>query len=228
MPLDRTSTVATIVLDHPECAPVLQHRCIDYCCRGGVTVGEACAKLGIDAEALFAELEQAIAGRRSAPAFDPRSLSTAALVDEIVAHHHAYLRRALPFVQPLAEKVGRVHGDHDARLRELSAAVRELAAILEPHLDEEERALFPALLEEQPDPAVVARELRAMHEDHLAVGAILARIRGLAGDFAPPEWACTSYRTLLSELAALEGDVLRHVHLENHVLMPRFDAGTEA
>jgi regulator of cell morphogenesis and NO signaling len=42
----------------------------------------------------------------------------------------------------------------------------------------------------------------------------------------PPEWACTSYRTLLSELAALEGDVLRHVHLENHVLMPRFAAMT--
>ena len=37
-----------------------------------------------------------------------------------------------------------------------------------------------------------------------------------------PEWGCSSYRVLMSELEALEGDVLRHVHLENHVLMPRF------
>ena len=31
--------------------------------------------------------------------------------------------------------------------------------------------------------------------------------------------------TLFAELEVLEGDVLTHVHLENHVLMPRFAAG---
>jgi iron-sulfur cluster repair protein YtfE (RIC family) len=31
----------------------------------------------------------------------------------------------------------------------------------------------------------------------------------------------------MAELDALEADVLRHVHLENHVLAPRFDASAK-
>ena len=64
-----------------------------------------------------------------------------------------------------------------------------------------------------------------MYEDHVAVGALLGRIRELSDEFATPEWGCNSYRVYMAELAALEEDVLRHVHLENHVLMPRFAAG---
>jgi regulator of cell morphogenesis and NO signaling len=222
MALDRSLTVAQIVLEHAACAAVLQRHRIDYCCRGGVTVGEACARVGADVEAVAAELERAVAESQGAGREDLRSLATPSLVAEIVARHHGYLRRTLPFLRALAEKVGRVHGDHDARLRDLSAAVQELADLLEPHLDEEEQVLFPALVKRELDRVAVRREFEAMVEDHLAVGARLARIRLLAGNFLPPEWACTSYRTLLSELAALEGDVLRHVHLENHVLMPRF------
>ena len=51
---------------------------------------------------------------------------------------------------------------------------------------------------------------------------ILTRICEAAEDFTVPDWACTSYRTLFRELSALEKDVFTHVHLENHVLMPRF------
>ena len=60
-----------------------------------------------------------------------------------------------------------------------------------------------------------------MHEEHLAVGKVLGRLRTAADDFRLPDWACNSYRALFSELEQLEGDVLRHIHLENHVLRPR-------
>jgi regulator of cell morphogenesis and NO signaling len=61
-----------------------------------------------------------------------------------------------------------------------------------------------------------------MREDHLAVGELLHRMRALAGDYQPPERACRTWRLALAELEDLEADVLRHVHLENHVLAPRF------
>ena len=54
------------------------------------------------------------------------------------------------------------------------------------------------------------------------VGALLEQIRDVTEGFEMPGWACTSYRTLFSELEQMEGDIHRHVHLENHVLMPRF------
>jgi regulator of cell morphogenesis and NO signaling len=63
-----------------------------------------------------------------------------------------------------------------------------------------------------------------MHEDHLAVGDLLARLRELSDGYATPDWGCNTYRVLMAELETLEEDTLRHVHLENHVLAPRFSA----
>jgi regulator of cell morphogenesis and NO signaling len=146
------------------------------------------------------------------------------LVAYIVSRHHDYLRKALPFVCGLAAKVARVHGDRDARLRELEAIVAALADTLEPHMDQEEQVLFPAVTARVANAALIAAELETMLADHLGVAALLERMRTTTGDFQLPEWACTSYRTLFAELEKLDADVLRHVHLENHVLMPRFVA----
>jgi len=220
--LDRQQTVANLVLEHSECAEVFQRHRIDFCCRGDLSIEAAARDRKVDLEALVGELSRAVSSRRGARQGDARSLSTPALVAHIVSKHHAYLRRALPFVRTLAAKVSRVHGDHNPKLRELSAAVEDLSAKLEAHLDEEERQLFPMLTEKEPDPSVVAREFSSMVEEHLEVGRLLERVRAATEDFSIPEWACNSYRTLFSELEQLEADVFAHVHLENHVLRPRF------
>jgi regulator of cell morphogenesis and NO signaling len=220
--LDRSATVARIVTEHAAAARVFQKHGIDYCCHGDVSVPEACVGARLDPEALYAELEAVLAVGGERPEEDPRSLSTASLVARIVDRHHGYLRRALPYIAPIMEKVAKVHGARDARLKELAAAFDALAATLPPHLDEEEEVLFPTLVARAPDAGLVARELARMHEDHLAVGDLLARIRELTSGFLTPEWGCNTYRVLMTELEALEADILRHVHLENHVLAPRF------
>jgi regulator of cell morphogenesis and NO signaling len=221
--LDSQQTVASVVLDHSECAPVFQRHRIDYCCRGETTIAAACEKLGLSTDSVLAQLSDAIDARGPASAADDvRALSTAALVARIVERHHTYLRTALPFVGGLAVKVARVHGDRDARLREISAIAGQLSDVLLPHLDEEENELFPHLLAATVDLALVRGELTRMREEHLVVGALLQRVRRATEDFHRPEWACNSYRTLLAELENLETDVLVHVHLENHELMPRF------
>jgi len=222
--MDRSATVARIVTEHAATARVFQRHGIDYCCHGNVSVPEACLGARLDPAALFAELEAVLAAGEERPEEDPRALSNAALVARIVDRHHGYLRRALPYIAPIMAKVARVHGPRDAHLTDLAAAFDALAASLGPHLDEEEEVLFPALVARAPDAELVARELGRMREEHLGVGDLLGEIRKLTAGFTTPEWGCNTYRILMAELEALEADILRHVHLENHVLAPRFTA----
>ncbi|HUJ29216.1 MAG TPA: iron-sulfur cluster repair di-iron protein [Myxococcales bacterium] len=220
--MDPTTTVSRIVLDHPACAAVFQDRHIDFCCNGGVTLEEACATRGLDAGEVAAALAAAAREGSPPPAEDPRELSTAELVSFIVSRHHAYLRDALPFLVTLAAKVAAVHGDRDPLLRDLQAEFAELRETLELHLDQEEETLFREVVAAEPDQAQLRRELTGMREEHREMGAALRRIRALSNDYTPPPWACTSYRTLLTELRHFEDDLRRHVHLENDVLLPRF------
>ena len=221
--LDRNATVAQIVTENAAAARVFQKYGIDYCCRGGVSVPEACGDRGLDPGALFAELEAALPGADGASTEDPRTLSTAGLVARIVDRHHGYLRRTLPHVEALSAKVAKVHGAKDPRLVEVDASFRALAASLLPHLEEEETVLFPAMMSSRGGgDSALRTELARMHADHLAVGDLLARLRSLTDGYAVPAWGCTTYRVLMSELEAVEADTLRHVHLENHVLAPRF------
>jgi len=220
---DRTATLAQLVTEHPAAARVFQKHGMDYCCHGDVSVPDACRAVPLDPEAVFAEIEEALDAAANEPAGDgdPRALSLDALIERIVQTHHAYLRRALPYIEPLLAKVVAAHGPRDAGLDELRASFLELSDALLPHLDEEEEVLFPELRSERPDRLLVNRELERMRTDHLAVGDLLARIRTLAHGYAIPEWACRTYRVLMTELEAVEADTLRHVHLENHVLAPR-------
>jgi regulator of cell morphogenesis and NO signaling len=123
-------------------------------------------------------------------------------------------------LQVLAAKVARVHGDHEPSLREVARVFDELAETLRVHMAEEESVLFPALINGEAEAAgPMLLDMRREHED---VGVMLADLRQAARSFEPADWACNSYRTLMKELAALEADVLEHVHLENHVLLPRY------
>lgn len=214
--------VAQIVLDHSECAGVLMRYRIDYCCKGDLPLGEACQKRGADVQAVLADLAGAIAERREPPGIDPREVPTQVLVDHIVKRHHRYLKESLPFLAPLAKKVARVHGAHNGNLLGLSDVVEELSDALIPHIEREEQVLFPALVNGGKPREIVSAELSTMHEGHLEVSTMLERLRTFAQDFTVPDWACTSYTTLFRELQTMEADIFQHVHLENHVLMPRF------
>lgn len=221
--IDPQQTVASVVTQHSECAQIFQQHRIDFCCRGDLSIQNAAQERGVELPALLSLLEQAIAERRPQTPGVPVDLPNLELIELIVEKHHAYLRRVLPFLVPLAAKVGRVHGDHNPKLRALNEAVKALAEALIPHLDDEEKSLFPAMLAAggAATPALDSA-LSAMQTEHLAVAELLSKIRNASDEFMLPDWACGSYRTLFGELQTMEADIFRHVHLENHVLAPRF------
>ncbi len=216
-------TVAEVVLDHSECAEVFQRHRIDFCCRGELTLEQAAVARKLDVARLLEELSQAIAARTGPALTDPRALSTPQLVSHLL-EQDAWLRRALPFVRTLAVKVSRVHGDHNPKLRDLEQVVLALEELLTPHLEQEAKEIFPLLAEPAPDAATVARELDTLTADHAHLTSLFHEARTAADEFTLPDWACNSYRMLFSELAHLEAMVLTRVHLEHHVLRPRFAA----
>jgi regulator of cell morphogenesis and NO signaling len=223
MHVNPTQSVASVVLDHSECAQVFQRHRIDFCCRGELSIEAAAQERGVALAGLLRELDDAIATRRTPAQTSWKDAPTRDLLAHIIDLHHGYLRRVLPFVRPLAAKVARVHGEHNPKLRALDEAVGQLADSLLEHLTDEEQRLFPTLLAADAPRAQQAALLANMQAEHLAMADQLRRIRDAADDYTLPEWACRSYTALFGELEALERDVFTHVHLENHVLRPRFD-----
>ena len=60
-----------------------------------------------------------------------------------------------------------------------------------------------------------------MEAEHESAGEALAKIREITGNFALPDYACVTYRALMSGLDELERDLHMHIHLENNILFPR-------
>jgi regulator of cell morphogenesis and NO signaling len=69
--------------------------------------------------------------------------------------------------------------------------------------------------------AALERPMAVLEGEHEEAGAALASIRRLTNGFAPPDWACPTFRGLYYGLAQLESEMHVHVHLENNVLFPR-------
>lgn len=220
--LDPNQPIAQIVLDHPETTAVFHRHALDFCCHGTQRLADACAEGHEDLSQILRELDDALADTPRSDEPDPRQLSTPALTHYIVERHHEYLRSALPMVISLATKVRSVHGARQPMLDNLVTTLRELEDVMIPHLDEEEAATFPMLEAGAMDRAAIERLLRGMANEHLAVGELLATIRSATDNYAIPAWACGTYRRLFAELTTMEADIKRHVHLENHVLVPRF------
>lgn len=163
---------------------------------------------------------------RGAPAApeDPVRLSDPALVALVVREHHAYARRALPYLVALLGKVTARYRGRNPKLAALCDAGEELAEALETCLEVQERELFPALATGAPASEGLRRELDAMYRRQREMRLLLVRIRWLADDFAAPAWGDRSYQVLMEELEALEANLLEHIHLERVVLGPRLSS----
>jgi regulator of cell morphogenesis and NO signaling len=220
-------TVAAIATVAPATIRVFQQHHIDFCCGGKIPLAQACEAHGVDVEALLAELRTAEAPRPEASWNDA---SLTALIQHIQARYHEPLRVELPRLSAMLDKVVDRHGDRlPGQLALLQSTFRRLQDELLAHMRKEDVGLFPfivALESGQPVPVPAAgvwieSPIGALEAEHEDAGAALALIRDITQGYAPPEWACPTFRGLFYGLAQLETDMHLHVHLENNVLFPR-------
>lgn len=215
-------TVGEIVAGNPSLSRVFQHHGIDFCCQGGRTLSEACARKGVDLDVVVSGLEEA--GRKPAEGENPAMLPPVELIHHIVDKHHGFLRRELPRLHAMAARVADVHGGHTPSLVEIFGVFQEMSAELASHMMKEEQILFPAieaLVAGGAPMMLLDGPVACMLQEHDDAGAALARMRELSHGFNPPAEACNTYRALFAGLAELEEDLHRHIHLENAVLFPQ-------
>ncbi len=227
--LSQDMHVGDIVRQYPATARVFEHLDIDYCCGGKMPLDDACDRKQLDVEhvvTLLEEERQRDANQADSVDFDTMTLTE--LADHIESTHHTYLRTELPRLHALTRKVFEVHGGRDARLRNVHLTLCALAEELTSHMMKEEKILFPMIRQMESgvtDAAAhcgtIAAPIRQMEHEHDQAGSALADLRDLTEGFAPPDWACNTYRAMLDTLDTFEKDMHQHIHKENNVLFPR-------
>jgi len=215
-------TVGELVAERPGRSRVFQSFKIDFCCQGTRTLAEACAMKNISASSVVEQLEAELADKND-PSRNPATLPLHELASYIVEKHHKFLRRELPRLHELAEKVTRVHGASTPSLLKIYDVFLSIEAELISHMTKEEHVLFPAVValsKGQPISRSLDGPIAQMIHEHDAVGTGLRRLRDLSNGFMPPASACNTYRALFAGLNELEEDLHWHIHLENAVLFP--------
>ncbi len=224
-------TVREIALEQPTSIRVFESFGIDYCCSGRKPLAEACIANNLEVDTVLAALESAA----SVPAPIADDWMQATLQDlcvHIVATHHAYIRRELPRLAVLAEKVVRRHGDTQAELPQIQSKLAQLDEELTQHLAKEEVVLFPYIAGLERSAVAgsakprgcfttVANPIAMMTAEHDAATVLLSEIRSLSQQFTPPVGACPTYHAFYNGLREFEQDLHRHIHLENNILFPR-------
>ena len=150
--------------------------------------------------------------------------SQAEIVDHIVEHYHAGLRRDLPTLIEAARKVEREHTDHASVPAGLTDTLEAFASELDSHMLKEETMLFPTLRTGTRGGGV-DMPMRMMEREHEGHDAQLEKIRELTGGFVAPADASSTWTDLYAGLAALEDDLRQHIYLENNVLFVRASGG---
>lgn len=223
-------TVREIALEMPVTTRVFEEFKIDYCCRGNTLFDEACRNAGTDPAVVMERLDDVTAEN-----IEPDTLIRGSLTDlisHILDKHHVYTRDEIALLTPLMEKVATRHGEHYTFLLGLKALFTRLCGELRPHMEKEERVLFPYIKQLEADSAgmisgatpsfgTVENPIRMMRIEHEDAGELLRQMRLVTNNYLLPEGACPSFTALFHRLDALEKDLHQHIHLENNLLFPR-------
>jgi regulator of cell morphogenesis and NO signaling len=224
-----SSTVAQLAIAHPGALGVFTKYNIDYCCGGHRSLEDACIRIGLDPDKIRIEIYQTPASNEN---FRPQEWSSGFLADYIVQNHHGYVRKAIPELEPLLDKVCERHGGDSQELYKIRTCFNKLAEELTSHMQKEETVLFPAIrqMEEARSNGTetikdyLDAPIHVMEHEHASAGDLIKQLRSLSNNYTAPEFACPTFRITYQKLREFDSDLMQHIHLENNILFSRFKA----
>lgn len=213
--------IGQIAVQLPGATAIFRRLKLDFCCGGQMALHDACAHKGLDTDAVVSEL-LTLQQRPQAPT----TPEPGELVDHILARYHAVHREQLPELIRMARRVEAVHRDHPEVPTGLADFLETVEAELLEHMAKEENILFP-LLKSGGHP-MVSHPIAVMLHEHTHHGEQLERLAQFTHQHTPPVGACNTWRALYAGTAQLTEDLISHIHLENNVLFPPFEATRRA
>lgn len=226
----RNEHIGEIVSKDFRTAAIFKKNGIDFCCKGGRTIEDACAPKKIDATKIYEDIEAL--PNKEGGSIDFNTWPLDLLADYVEKIHHRYVEEKTPILQAFLEKLARVHGERHPELIEIrnlfEGSVQDLAV----HFKKEELVLFPFIKnmvkakisgEELIHPSfdTVENPVAMMKHEHTVEGERFAKIAELTSNYNPPADACNTYRVTFAMLEEFESDLHTHIHIENNILFPK-------
>ena len=228
--LTQEKTIGDFVAENFRTAEVFKKYHIDFCCKGGRTVEEACDNKKVSPEQIYQELEE-ITNRKSED-IDLNSWPLDLLADYVEKTHHRYVEEKSAMLIPYLNKLCKVHGERHPELFEINELFIGSAQDLAAHMKKEELILFPFIKQMveakkngEPLPAprfgTVENPVAMMKHEHEAEGERFVKIAELTNNYEFPDDACGTYQVTYRMLEDFQNDLHKHIHLENNILFPK-------
>ncbi|GAB1382295.1 MAG: iron-sulfur cluster repair protein YtfE [Rubrivivax sp.] len=217
--LSAEQAIGQIAVELPGATAVFRRLKLDFCCGGQLSLRQASADKGLDLQAVMDELSTL-----QRPSQLPDAGTPGELIDHILTRFHDVHRQQLPELIRMAHRVEAVHRGNPDVPAGLGDALEAMQQELLTHMHKEEAILFPML--RQGGNSFVSQPIGVMRHEHNDHGAALEHLASLTHDMTPPMGACNTWRALYAGLAQLRDDLIQHIHLENNVLFPPFEAAT--
>ncbi len=223
--------VGEVVAEDYRAAAVFQKFGIDFCCKGNISIDEACSLQNLMTEDVMRELKILFASDNKQPA-DYQSWSPAFLADFILETHHRYVKEKTPVIMSYLNKLSQKHGGRHPELLEINKLFSDSATELASHMYKEEQILFPrirqlaAMTSDAPQDLLMTSSIlngpiKNMMDEHENEGDRFRKIDALTDHYQPPADACNTYKVTYALLREFENDLHLHIHLENNILFPK-------
>jgi len=219
--LSAEQAIGQIAVELPGATAVFRRLKLDFCCGGQLSLRQASADKGLDLQAVMDELSTL-----QRPSQLPDAGTPGELIDHILTRFHDVHRQQLPELIRMAHRVEAVHRGNPDVPAGLGDALEAMQQELLTHMHKEEAILFPML--RQGGNSFVSQPIGVMRHEHNDHGAALEHLASLTHDMTPPMGACNTWRALYAGIAQLNDDLINHIHLENNVLFPQFEASSKA
>ena len=215
--LDSGQSIGQIAVELPGATAVLRRFKLDFCCGGHRSLASAVAEQGLDLDAVMADLS--LLQRTDAT---PEASEPVALIDHILSRYHEVHRAQLPELIRMAHRVESVHRAHPDVPTGLGELLEFMHADLLSHMQKEEGILFP-MLKAGGNP-FMTQPINVMRAEHVSHMKVIDKLNALTNNATPPAGACNTWRALYTGLGQLIEDLMNHIHLENNVLFPHYEA----